>query len=74
MANTKDLVKPQRKRGRFTRLEYPFPVPEQRVDDETKWFYYEGFLRGNSIIVENIGELNFLYRMASCILYSVSII
>ena len=66
MADSKELVKPRRKRRRFMRLEYPFPVPEQKDKDENKWYYYEGFLRDNSVVVENIGDLTFLYKMVRC--------
>mgnify|MGYP002803981758 FL=1 len=63
MADTKELNKPRRKRRRFTRSEYPFPVPEQKNKNENKWFYYQGFLRDNCVVVENIGDLTFLYKM-----------
>lgn len=63
MADSIELIKPRRKRGRFTKLEYPFPVPEHKDIDEQKWFYYEGFLRENCVVVENIGDLTLLYKM-----------
>ncbi|CAB4026879.1 tRNA-splicing endonuclease subunit Sen2-like [Paramuricea clavata] len=63
MADSKELIKPRRKRRRFTRLEYPFPVPQQKNRDENKWYYYQGFLRDNCVAVENIGDLTFLYKM-----------
>ena len=65
MADSKELIKPRRKRRRFTRLEYPFPVPEQKNKDDNKWYYYQGFLRENCVAVENIGDLTFLYKMVS---------
>jgi hypothetical protein len=65
MADSKELIKPRRKRRRFTRLEYPFPVPEQKNRDEDKWYYYQGFLRDNCVAVDNIGDLTFLYKMVS---------
>jgi hypothetical protein len=65
MADSKELIKPRRKRRRFTRSEYPFPVPEQKHKDENKWYYYQGYLRDNCVVVENIGDLTFLYKMVS---------
>ncbi|XP_028404250.1 tRNA-splicing endonuclease subunit Sen2-like [Dendronephthya gigantea] len=63
MADSKELIKPRRKRRRFTRPEYPFPVPEQCSKVEDKWYYYQGFLRDNCVTVENIGDLTLLYKM-----------
>ena len=65
MADTKELNKPRRKRRRFTRSEYPFPVPAQKNKNENKWYYYQGLLRDNCVVVENIGDLTFLYKMVS---------
>ena len=73
MADSKELIKPRRKRRRFMRLEYPFPVPEQKGKDENKWYYYQGFLRDHCVVVENIGDLTFLYKMVSCVWFRITV-
>ena len=65
MADQDELLRPRRKRGRFTRLEFPFPVPRQKNEVKHVWYYYEGFLRSNCVAVENVGDLTFLYKMVS---------
>ena len=63
MSDKAKLTKPRAKRRRFTKLEFPFPVPQQKNKDSNVWYYYEGFLRSNCVVVKNVGDLTFLYKM-----------
>ena len=69
MADT-ELRLPRRKKGaRFHPIESPFPVPIQSITKRDscsgRWYFYFGFLRDNSVVIERLGDLTFLYKMVS---------
>lgn len=76
MSDKAKLTKPRAKQRRFTKLEFPFPVPQQKNKDSNVWYYYEGFLRSNCVVVKNVGDLTFLYKMvcASILLLQFSLL
>ena len=66
----RNLRIPRRKRGaKFQSKESPFPIPIQTITGKEpgndRWFYYKGYFRDNCVVVENLGDLTFLYKMVS---------
>lgn len=67
MADT-DLRAPRRKKGSVSLpIESPFPVPIQSITKkescDSRWYYYFGHFRDNSVVIERLGDLTFLYKM-----------
>ncbi|XP_068705335.1 tRNA-splicing endonuclease subunit Sen2-like [Montipora foliosa] len=59
---------PRRKKGaKFNPKEAPFPVPIQSITHKDscsdRWYYYTGYLRDNCVVIEDLGDLTFLYKM-----------
>ena len=66
-----DMLKNPRKKKGAKKLpkESPFPVPIQSITNkeccDSRWFYYTGYFRDNCVVVEDLGDLTFLYKMVS---------
>ena len=61
---------PRRKKGaRFHPKEAPFPIPIQSISGKQssndRWYYYTGHFRDNCVVIEDSGDLTFLYKMVS---------
>ena len=75
MADTEVRI-PRRKKGaKFHPKEAPFPVPIQSVTGKPscndRWFYYTGYFRDNCVVIEDLGDLTFLYKMVSLVSFSL---
>lgn len=71
MADTAIRI-PRRKKGvKFLPKEAPFPVPIQSITRKEpcsdRWYYYTGYFRDNCVVIEDLGDLTFLYKMVSLI-------
>ena len=69
MADTEVRI-PRRKKGaKFHPKEAPFPVPIQSITRKEpcsdRWYYYTGYFRDNCVVIEDLGDLTFLYKMVS---------
>lgn len=67
MADTSMRI-PRRKNGaRFHPKEAPFPVPIESITGKEpcsdRWYYYTGYFRDNGVVIEDLGDLTFLYKM-----------
>ncbi|KAK3699743.1 hypothetical protein QZH41_015595, partial [Actinostola sp. cb2023] len=64
-----DMLKnPRKKKGaKNIPKESPFPVPIESITKkeccDSRWFYYTGYFRDNCVVVEDLGDLTFLYKM-----------
>ena len=61
---------PRRKKGAKSHpKDAPFPVPIQSITSKEpcseRWYYYTGHCRDNCVVIEDLGDLTFLYRMVS---------
>lgn len=61
---------PRRKKGaKFHPKEAPFPIPIQSISGKQscndRWYYYTGYFRDNCVVIEDLGDLTFLYKMVS---------
>ena len=70
MAQTSKLKNPRRKKGaKLHPKDAPFPVPVESITKkeccDSRWFYYTGYFRDNCVVIENHGDLTFLYKMVS---------
>ena len=59
---------PRRKNGaKFHPKEAPFPVPIESITGKEscsdRWYYYTGYFRDNAVVIEDLGDLTFLYKM-----------
>ena len=59
---------PRRKKGaRFNSKDSPFPIPIQSITHKDpcceRWYYYTGYFRDNCVVIEDLGDLTFLYKM-----------
>lgn len=75
MADTAIRI-PRRKKGvKFLPKEAPFPVPIQSITRKEpcsdRWYYYTGYFRDNCVVIEDLGDLTFLYKMVSLISFPV---
>ncbi|XP_038052169.1 tRNA-splicing endonuclease subunit Sen2-like [Patiria miniata] len=61
------LKPPRRKRRIYQQLDSPFPVPIESITKKpassNRWFYYTGVLKENSVLVQQQGDVLFLYKM-----------
>lgn len=67
MADVK-LRMPRRKKGaKFHPKESPFPIPIQSITKkescDERWYYYTGYFRDNCVVIEDLGDLTFLFKM-----------
>ena len=61
---------PRRKKGAKSHpKEAPFPIPIQTItgkqSSNDRWYYYTGYFRDNCVVIEDSGDLTFLYKMVS---------
>ncbi|XP_078383132.1 tRNA-splicing endonuclease subunit Sen2-like isoform X2 [Oculina patagonica] len=59
---------PRRKKGaKFHPKEAPFPIPIRSITGKQscndRWYYYTGHFRDNCVVIEDLGDLTFLYKM-----------
>ena len=63
----------RKKEGKFHPKEAPFPIPIQSITEKQscsdRWYYYTGYFRDNCVVIEDLGDLTFLYKMVSCSAY-----
>lgn len=67
MADTA-IRNPRRKKGaRLNSKDSPFPIPIQSITRKDscceRWYYYTGYLRDDCVVIEDLGDLTFLYKM-----------
>lgn len=67
MADTA-IRNPRRKKGaRLNSKDSPFPIPIQSITHKDscceRWYYYTGYLRDDCVVIEDLGDLTFLYKM-----------
>ncbi|XP_022083311.1 tRNA-splicing endonuclease subunit Sen2-like [Acanthaster planci] len=61
------LKPPRRKRRVYQQLDSPFPVPIESITKKpasnSRWFYYTGVLKENCVLVQQQGDVIFLYKL-----------